>query len=108
MRVETDKSTGGTCRSERDDRRRGGFERLQQAVDKAAPVVDDALVGAAYAYELRRGGEILATGRLTAEHALAPGDEVTVAGIVAQVKDLSWVNGEARLMLQPARGLTAA
>jgi hypothetical protein len=76
-------------------------------VDKAAPVVDDALVGAAYAYELRRGEEILSTGRLTAEHELARGDEVTVAGIVARVEELSWVNGESRLMLQPALGLTA-
>jgi hypothetical protein len=76
-------------------------------VDKAAPLLDDALVGAAYAYELRRGEEILSTGRLTAEHEVAPGDEVTVAGIVAQVKELSWVNGESRLMLEPALGLTA-
>lgn len=80
---------------------------LPQAVDKAAPLLDDALVGAAYAYELRRGEEILSTGRLTAEHEVAPGDEVTVAGIVAQVKELSWVNGESRLMLEPALGLTA-
>ena len=76
-------------------------------MDKAAPLLDDALVGAAYAYELRRGEEILSTGRLTAEHEVAPGDEVTVAGIVAQVKELSWVNGESRLMLEPALGLTA-
>jgi hypothetical protein len=76
-------------------------------VDKAPPVVDDALVGAAYAYELRRGEEILSTGRLPAEHELAPGDEVTVAGILAQVEELSWVNGESRLILQPALGLTA-
>lgn len=84
-----------------------GLRSLPQAVDKAAPLLDDALVGAAYAYELRRGEEILSTGRLTAEHEVAPGDEVTVAGIVAQVKELSWVNGESRLMLEPALGLTA-
>jgi hypothetical protein len=56
-------------------------------VDKEASVVDDARVGAAYAYELRRGDEILSTGRLTAEQELAPGDELTVAG-VAQVEAL--------------------
>jgi hypothetical protein len=81
---------------------------LQQAVDKEAPVVDDARVGAAYAYELRRGDEILSTGRLTVEQEPAPGDEVTVAGIVAHVEALSWVNGEPRLMLEPAFGLTAS
>jgi hypothetical protein len=81
---------------------------LQQAVDKEAPVVDDARVGAAYAYELRRGDEILSTGRLTTEQELAPGDEVTVAGIVAHVEALSWANGEPRLMLEPAFGLTAS
>lgn len=81
---------------------------LQQAVDKEAPVVDDARVGAAYVYELRRGDEILSTGRLTAEQELAPGDEVTVAGIVAHVEALSWANGEPRLMLEPAFGLTAS
>jgi hypothetical protein len=77
-------------------------------VDNKSPVVDDARVGAAYACELRRGDEILSTGRLTAEQELAPGDEVTVAGIVAQVEALSWVNGEPRLMLGPAFGLTAS
>jgi hypothetical protein len=77
-------------------------------VDNEAPVVDDARVGAAYAYELRRGDEILSTGRLTVEHELAPGDELTVAGIVAHVEALSWANGEPRLMLEPAFGLTAS
>ncbi len=62
----------------------------------------------AYAYELRRGEQILATGRLLTEHELTPGDEVTVAGIVAEVAEVSWLNGELRLMLQPALGLTAS
>ena len=56
----------------------------------------------AYAYELRRGEEIVATGRLTAEDELAPGDELTLAGVIARVEELSWTNGEPRLMLQPA------
>jgi hypothetical protein len=48
--------------------------------------VDDARVGVAYAYELRRGEEILSTGRLTAERELVPGDEAAVASILASVR----------------------
>jgi hypothetical protein len=70
-------------------------------VDKPARVVDDGVVGVAYAYELRRGGEILSTGRLTMDDELAPGDEVTVAGVVALVNELAWVGGESRLLLEP-------
>lgn len=75
-------------------------------MDKAALVVDDARVGAVYAYELRQGTEIFSTGRLASEDEIVPGDEVRVAGIVAQVEDVSWVNGELRLVLQPALGLS--
>jgi hypothetical protein len=60
-----------------------------------------ALVGAAYAYELRQGDRILSTGRLTMDYELVPGDEVTVAGIVASVNELGWVGGESRLLLEP-------
>ena len=67
-----------------------------------------ALVGGAYAYELRRGEEILSTGRLMAERELGPGDEVSVAGVVAQVEEVDWVNGESRLILQPVPRLTAS
>ena len=66
------------------------------------------VVGAAYAYELRRGEKLLSTGRLTSEEQLLPGDEVTIAGILARVQELSWVDGEVRLFLQPALGSTAA
>jgi hypothetical protein len=59
------------------------------------------VVGAAYAYELRRGDQVLSTGRLTMDDELAPGDEVTVAGIVALVNELAWVGGESRLLLEP-------
>jgi hypothetical protein len=59
------------------------------------------LVGAAYAYELRQGNQVLSTGRLTMDDELAPGDEVTVAGIVALVNELAWVGGESRLLLEP-------
>jgi hypothetical protein len=57
-------------------------------VDKYTARVDDARVGVAYAYELRRGDEILSTGRLTAERELAPGDEVAVASFLASVKEV--------------------
>jgi hypothetical protein len=66
------------------------------------------LVGAAYTYELRRGEEIVSTGRLTSEEELGPGDEVTITGILARVQELGWVDGEVRLLLQPALGVVAA
>lgn len=46
----------------------------------------------ANAYELRRGEDILSTGRLTAEHDVAPGDELAVAGVVARVKEVGWTD----------------
>jgi hypothetical protein len=60
-------------------------------------------VAQAYAYELRRGEEILSTGRLTAEHEVAPGDEIILAGIVARVDELGWADGEPRLTLEPVQ-----
>jgi hypothetical protein len=62
-----------------------------------------AVVGAAYAYELRQGDQVLSTGRLTMDDELVPGDEVTVAGIVALVNEMAWVDGESRLLLEPVR-----
>jgi hypothetical protein len=59
------------------------------------------VVGAAYAYELRQDDQVLSTGRLTMDDALAPGDEVTVARIVALVNELTWVGGKSRLLLEP-------
>jgi hypothetical protein len=59
-------------------------------------------VATAYAYELRRGEDTVSTGRLTTEREHAPGDELTVAGIVARVKEVGWANGERRLMLEEA------
>jgi hypothetical protein len=73
-------------------------------VDKCEPLVDDSCaVPVPYAYELRSGKEILATGRLLADEELARGDELTLAGIVARVEELAWANGEPRLMLVPAQ-----
>jgi len=59
------------------------------------------IVGEAYAYELRQGDQVLSTGRLTVDDELAPGDEVTVAGIVSLVNELAWLGGESRLLLEP-------
>lgn len=59
-----------------------------------------------YAYELQRGGVILSTGVLTADQELAPGDEITLAGVVARVEDLGWADGEPRLMLEPVQAMT--
>ena len=59
------------------------------------------IVGEAYAYELRQGDQVLSTGRLTVDDELAPGDEVTVAGIVSLVNELVWLGGESRLLLEP-------
>lgn len=72
-------------------------------MDKPARVVDDGVVGAAYAYELRQGDRVLSTGRFTVDEELAPGDEVSVAGIVALVNELGWVGGESRLLLEPVQ-----
>jgi hypothetical protein len=65
-------------------------------------------VPTAYAYELRRGEDTFSTGRLTAERELAPGDELTVAGVVARVKEVGWADGEQRLTLEEAFGRTSA
>jgi hypothetical protein len=59
-------------------------------------------VATAYAYELRRGEDILSTGRLTAERDLVPGDELALAGVVARVQEVNWTDGERRLMLEEA------
>ena len=85
----------------------GVLSAREQGVDKAPMLVDHALVGAAYAYELRCGEEIFSTGRLTVERELSPGEEVTVAGVLAQVEELSWGNGEPRLILRAAVRSTA-
>ncbi len=69
--------------------------------------MDDAgVVAHAYAYELRRGDEILSTGWLTSEHEAAPGDEITLGGILARVAELGWADGEPRLLLEPVQVTT--
>jgi len=71
-----------------------------QPVDNHAPPVDDyCAVTVAYAYELRGGDEIVATGRLLLDEDASLGDELTLAGIRAYVEELAWAEGEPRLVL---------
>jgi hypothetical protein len=56
-------------------------------------------VTADYAYELRRGEEIVATGRLLLDDDVSPGDELMLAGIRARVEEFAWAAGESRLVL---------
>jgi hypothetical protein len=55
-----------------------------------------------YTYELRRGREILSTGRLTVDDELAVGDIVHVAGVTARVQEIVWNGTEQsfRLILE--------
>ena len=76
-----------------------GVHNVPAVVDNARAVVDDAVV-AAYAYELRQGDEVISTGRLTTEEDVALGDPVSVAGVLAFVKDMIWSDGEPRLLLK--------
>ena len=59
-------------------------------------------VSADYTYELRRGEEIVATGRLLLEDDVSLGDELTLAGFRARVEELAWAAGESRLVLSAA------
>ena len=56
-------------------------------------------VPADYVYELRRGEEILATGRLLLDDEISLGDELMLAGCPARVEELAWAAGESRLVL---------
>ena len=70
-------------------------------MDKSGVFVDDSPpVAKQYSYELHEGEQTLATGWLTSEE-VRPGDEVSVAGVVARVTDVAWANGTARLLLEP-------
>jgi hypothetical protein len=62
---------------------------------------DSTPVAKQYSYELHEGEATLATGWLTSEEEVEPGDEVAVAGVVARVTHVSWINGVARLVLKP-------
>jgi hypothetical protein len=43
-----------------------------------------------------------------ADDELAIGEQLMIAGILARVEEVTWLEGDLRLLLQPALGLTAA
>jgi hypothetical protein len=52
-----------------------------------------------YEYELRRAGEVIATGRIQHEDAPAPGDELALGSKKALVEDVLALRGGKRLIL---------
>ena len=55
-----------------------------------------------YEYELRRDGDVIATGRIQLEQAPAPGDELSLGPTRARVEDVLPLRGGQRLILQQA------
>ena len=55
--------------------------------------------GLAYRYELRRGEEVIATGRMTHERALEVGERITLSGRPGVVRSIEPVLGERELHL---------
>jgi hypothetical protein len=60
-------------------------------------MVGVAMPGFAYRYELRRGEEVIATGRLTREWALEVGERITISGRLGVVRSIEPVLGEQEL-----------
>lgn len=55
------------------------------------------MAGFAYRYELRRGEEVIATGRLTRERALEVGERIAIAGRPGVVRSIEPVLAEREL-----------
>ena len=55
------------------------------------------MAGFAYRYELRRGEEVLATGRLTRERALEVGERIAIGGRPGVVRSIEPVLAEREL-----------
>jgi hypothetical protein len=53
-----------------------------------------------FEYELRREGEVIATGRIQLEETPEPGDELTLGATVARVEDVLPLRGGQRLILE--------
>jgi preprotein translocase subunit YajC len=55
-----------------------------------------------YLYELRRGEEVVATGRLTQERAIEVGERIVIGGLVGIVREIEPVPSELefRLLVQ--------
>jgi hypothetical protein len=74
-------------------------------VDNSTHLVDDsAPVARQYSYELHEGEETLATGWLTSDDDVQPGDELVVAGLIARVAGIRWTNDAFRLLLEARCG----
>jgi len=52
------------------------------------------MAGFAYRYELRRGDEVIVTGRMTRERALEVGERITLSGRLGVVRSIEPVLGE--------------
>jgi hypothetical protein len=52
------------------------------------------MAGFAYRYELRRGDEVIATGRMMRERALEVGERITLSGRLGVVRSIEPVLGE--------------
>ena len=52
------------------------------------------MAGFAYRYELRRGDEVIATGRMTRERALEVGERITLSGRLGVVRSIEPVLSE--------------
>ena len=57
------------------------------------------MAGFAYRYELRRGEEVIATGRLTRERALEVGERIAIGGRPGVVRSIEPVLAERELHL---------
>jgi hypothetical protein len=57
------------------------------------------MVGVEYRYELRRGDQVVATGRLSVERPFGVGDRVEIGGKAGIVRDVEPVLGERALRL---------
>ena len=55
-----------------------------------------------YEYELRRNGDVIATGRIQLEEPPSPGDELSLGSTRARVEDVLPLRGVHRLILQQA------
>ena len=53
-----------------------------------------------YEYELRRAGDVIATGRIQLEHAPSPGDELSLGRKRVRVEDVLRLGGRQRLILR--------
>jgi preprotein translocase subunit YajC len=52
-----------------------------------------------YRYELRRGDEVVATGRLTQERAIEVGERIVIGGLLGIVREIEPVLGEREFRL---------